>query len=134
MEKDAAEPTEPSIEAETQQPPVLPATEAKADHTVGMLCHLLSLTLLIGVPLGILCGTYSAVARLSEPGWPHLFGTDHFGRDSFSRALYGARMTVLIGLGAVTVALLTGGSVAICGVSAAMAIAAAIEQSSQWAK
>ncbi len=47
--------------------------------------------------------------RLSEPGWPHLFGTDHFGRDSLSRALYGARMAVLIGLGSVVVALTTGG-------------------------
>ena len=56
MENDAAEPTEPSIEAETQQPPVLPATEAKVDHTIGMLCHLLSLTLLIGVPLGNILG------------------------------------------------------------------------------
>ena len=51
------------------------------------------------------------IMRLSEPGWPHLFGTDHFGRDSFSRAVYGARMTVLIGLGAVVVALLSGGLV-----------------------
>ena len=49
------------------------------------------------------------VARLSEPGWPYLFGTDHFGRDSFSRAIYGARMTMLIGLGSVTIALVAGG-------------------------
>ena len=35
------------------------------------------------------------VARLSEPGSPYLFGTDHFGRDSFSRAIYGARMAVI---------------------------------------
>lgn len=49
------------------------------------------------------------VARLSEPGTPYLFGTDHFGRDTFSRAIYGARMAVLIGLGSVIVALVTGG-------------------------
>ncbi len=49
------------------------------------------------------------VARLSEPGTPYLFGTDHFGRDSFSRAIYGARMAVIIGLGSVIVALVTGG-------------------------
>ncbi|WP_054000043.1 ABC transporter permease [Ahrensia marina] len=49
------------------------------------------------------------VNRLAEPGWPHLFGTDHFGRDTFSRALYGARMTVIIGVGSVVVALLSGG-------------------------
>lgn len=49
------------------------------------------------------------IARLSEPGLPYLFGTDHFGRDTFSRAIYGARMTVVIGAGSVAVALLTGG-------------------------
>ena len=49
------------------------------------------------------------VVRLSEPAAPYLFGTDHFGRDTFSRALYGARMAVTIGLGSVLVALLFGG-------------------------
>ena len=49
------------------------------------------------------------VGRLAEPGWPNLFGTDHFGRDTFSRAVYGARMTVIIGAGSVAVALLAGG-------------------------
>ncbi|MFK7889860.1 MAG: ABC transporter permease [Granulosicoccus sp.] len=49
------------------------------------------------------------VARLSEPSSSYLFGTDHFGRDTFSRALYGARMAVLIGTGSVLVALLFGG-------------------------
>ncbi|MBX2880953.1 MAG: ABC transporter permease [Granulosicoccus sp.] len=49
------------------------------------------------------------VARLSEPALPYLFGTDHFGRDTFSRALYGARMAVIIGSGSVLVALLFGG-------------------------
>lgn len=56
MENDAAEPTEPSAEAENHQPPVLPATEVKADNTMGMLCHLLSLTQLLGVPLGNILG------------------------------------------------------------------------------
>lgn len=49
------------------------------------------------------------VARLSEPGLPYLFGTDHFGRDTLSRALYGARMAAVIGLGSVFVALVFGG-------------------------
>ncbi|MBL4767587.1 MAG: ABC transporter permease [Rhodobacteraceae bacterium] len=51
------------------------------------------------------------VMRLSEPGLPYLMGTDHFGRDTFSRAIYGARMTVFIGLGSVLVALLAGGTI-----------------------
>lgn len=49
------------------------------------------------------------VARLTEPGLPYLFGTDHFGRDTFSRAIYGARMALMIGIGSVLVALLCGG-------------------------
>lgn len=51
------------------------------------------------------------VARLSEPALPYVFGTDHFGRDTLSRAIYGARMAVIIGVGSVVVALLTGGLV-----------------------
>lgn len=49
------------------------------------------------------------VARLSEPGLPYLFGTDHFGRDTFSRCVYGARMALIIGLGTVVVSLTLGG-------------------------
>lgn len=51
------------------------------------------------------------IGRLADPGWPHLFGTDHFGRDTFSRAVYGARMTVIIGAGSVLVALICGGAI-----------------------
>jgi len=46
--------------------------------------------------------------RLLEPSFEHLFGTDNFGRDSFSRSVYGARMAVVIGVGAVVVALIGG--------------------------
>jgi len=49
------------------------------------------------------------VERLTEPGFAHWFGTDHFGRDTFSRCLYGARMALLIGLGTVLVSLTAGG-------------------------
>ncbi len=52
---------------------------------------------------------FDPFVRLSEPGWPHLFGTDHFGRDSLSRAIYGARMAILIGSGSVLIALVAGG-------------------------
>jgi peptide/nickel transport system permease protein len=51
------------------------------------------------------------VGRLAEPGWTNLFGTDHFGRDTFSRAIYGARMAVIIGGGSVIVALIAGGAI-----------------------
>ena len=42
--------------------------------------------------------------RLAPPGQVHLFGTDYFGRDVFSRTVWGARLSLAIGL---CVALLT---------------------------
>src|SRR5690606_11977387 len=48
------------------------------------------------------------VNRLLPPGGAHLMGTDHFGRDTFSRVVYGARLALLIGVGVVTFALASG--------------------------
>jgi peptide/nickel transport system permease protein len=36
--------------------------------------------------------------QLRPPSPPHLFGTDEFGRDVFSRVLYGARIALVIGV------------------------------------
>ena len=46
--------------------------------------------------------------RLVPPNAQHWFGTDHFGRDTFSRVVYGSRLALLIGIGVVGFALLTG--------------------------
>ena len=48
--------------------------------------------------------------RLSEPSAEHLLGTDALGRDVFSRLVYGARISLLIGIG-VTLAAGTIGSI-----------------------
>ncbi|MHA1563703.1 MAG: ABC transporter permease [Alphaproteobacteria bacterium] len=49
-----------------------------------------------------------ALSRLSPPSGEHWFGTDHFGRDTFSRVVFGARLALIIGIGVVSFALLTG--------------------------
>jgi len=42
--------------------------------------------------------------RYLPPSWAHPFGTDEFGRDLFSRALYGARVSLSVGLLAMVIA------------------------------
>ena len=46
--------------------------------------------------------------RYLAPSWAHLMGTDEFGRDLLSRAIYGARVSLSIGLLAMLVAKLIG--------------------------
>lgn len=67
--------------------------------TAGALLLVLTLAA-ASVPLWI---SYSptqieAAQRLKPPSWQHWFGTDHFGRDVFSRVVHGARVSLLIGL------------------------------------
>jgi peptide/nickel transport system permease protein len=50
----------------------------------------------------------SSVFFLQEPSRAHLFGTDELGRDILSRVIYGARTSLLIGVGAALVAAVIG--------------------------
>lgn len=47
-------------------------------------------------------------AKLQPPSFEHLLGTDHFGRDVFSRILYGGRTSLSVGLLVVGMAFLLG--------------------------
>ena len=52
-------------------------------------------------------------ATLAPPSAAYFFGTDNIGRDVFSLILYGARSSLLVGLGAALAALAVGGTIGI---------------------
>ena len=47
-------------------------------------------------------------ARLLPPSWDNLMGTDELGRDTFSRIVYGSRVSLQVGIIAVLIALVIG--------------------------
>lgn len=54
---------------------------------------------------------------LSPPSWDHIMGTDSLGRDVFSRMLYGGRISLLVGVVSVAVAMVIG---VLLGIASAM--------------
>ena len=46
----------------------------------------------------------------SGPSWAHPFGTDDLGRDILSRVIYGARVSLIVGFGAMAISMAVGGT------------------------
>ena len=47
-------------------------------------------------------------ARLKGPSWQHPFGTDDLGQDILARMMYGGRISIAVGLAAMTIAVVVG--------------------------
>ncbi|MBV1692985.1 MAG: ABC transporter permease [Hyphomicrobiales bacterium] len=88
-------------EAITRRPnPVWSFIKAQPLGFIGFLVILLYLVLAIGAPW---IAPYDPeevdfVAMLSKPGATHFFGTDQYGRDVFSRLVYGSRTALAVGI------------------------------------
>lgn len=53
-------------------------------------------------------GSPRIVVRNKPPSGEHWFGTDSVGRDTFSRVVYGSRLSLIVGLGASVIAVVSG--------------------------
>jgi peptide/nickel transport system permease protein len=76
---------------------------------VGAVIVLLTIVVALAAPL---IATHDPDAqegdRLLPPSWANLMGTDELGRDTFSRIVYGARVSLQVGIIAVLIALVVG--------------------------
>lgn len=84
-------------------------------HPTGMTGAVIVVLLLVFAVFGQALAPYDPTAmafgdEFAPPSWEHPFGTDDFGRDILSRVLYGARISLLVGVIAVSIATLVGSS------------------------
>lgn len=78
----------------------LPSWLVTPTFTAGLI--IVTLTLILALFPQLLASydpvAVNASAKLTAPGWEHLFGTDFYGRDIFSRVVWGTRIDLLIGV------------------------------------
>jgi peptide/nickel transport system permease protein len=90
----------------------LRAVRVIARDKLALVSLLIILAILAAALFPDLIATHSAtrpsMARLEPPSLEHFFGTDQFGRDIFSRCVHGARVSVMIGIMTVALAILVG--------------------------
>ena len=89
--------------------------------TVLLAGTVLLLILLVGIDPGLFTSrspdTINPVGALQGPSGAHWLGTDQLGRDLFTRVLYGARPSLLLGFGSTVIAVVGG---AVLGLAAAL--------------
>jgi ABC-type dipeptide/oligopeptide/nickel transport system permease subunit len=91
-----------------------------AEVLVRMVRHRLSIVGLVLVAAQLMIAAFAPLlapydpnaidvtAILNGPGLPHLLGTDELGRDVLSRLIYGARVSITVGVASVLMAVLAG--------------------------
>lgn len=82
-------------------------------HPIGMIGFFIVLILILAAIFGQYLAPYDPIAmdfdaRFAPPSWEHPFGTDEFGRDMLTRILYGASVSMRVGIISVTLATVVG--------------------------
>jgi peptide/nickel transport system permease protein len=93
--------------------PIVDILERFSRHPTGMMGAFVVLVLVVAALLGPVFAPYAPdtmdfAAPFSPPTTAHPLGTDNFGRDTLSRILYGARVSLQVGVIAVGIAATVG--------------------------
>lgn len=119
-------PASATAELSARRPVVSPATEAWRRfrrHRMAVLSLVVLAMMVLLVVLGPLVwrvpiNDIDFTARLASPSWAHPLGTDDLGQDLLARILYGGRISLAVGLAAMTMAIFVGVLVgAVAGIS-----------------
>ena len=97
------------VSARPRVPAALRVLTRRKIVLVGLI--LVVVTAAVGVLAPVIAGNPTRMevsARLQSPGSTHWFGTDDLGRDVFARVVYGARLSFVVGVAVVALALLVG--------------------------
>lgn len=110
MSTAAAQPFEQPAAAAVRRPGLLRQTLRNRAVTIGGAILLVCVLLGVAAPwLGTTDPQFIDVTqRLQTPGAEHLLGTDHFGRDIYSRVLYGARISLFVGFAVALLSIVIG--------------------------
>ncbi|MFQ3630775.1 ABC transporter permease [Roseiflexus sp.] len=91
--------------------PLIAALRRNVPGLVGLaIVALVVLAALLAPIISPYSPTAQVSRRLLEPGAQYLLGTDEFGRDIFSRVIYGSRISLYVGAVSVSLALACGGA------------------------
>ncbi|MHC8943966.1 peptide/nickel transport system permease protein [Advenella incenata] len=106
----ASAPGQPIAEHYSTLPGQLRAALGSIPVLIAFVMFVLIIIVAVCAPL---LGTVDPVAinpaeRLAKVSSAHWLGTDAFGRDTYSRALYGARVSLIVGIGATVMSLIAG--------------------------
>jgi peptide/nickel transport system permease protein len=108
----------PSAEVTAARParhfsPWLDAWRRFRRHKMAFVSTFILLAMVIAIVLGpflwrVAINDIDFNARMETPSWAHPFGTDDLGQDLLARMLYGGRISLAVGLSAMTVAMTLG--------------------------